>query len=238
MTVPYTYRIFCKPTQQYYYGVRFAKNCNPSDLFVSYFTSSKGVKKLLELHGKNVFDIEIRKTFNSKEKAISWERRVNRWTMRWSNYLNKHSNGNFILTDEERKKISIAAGNKCRDLKLGFHSFSVEEKRLASIKGAETNRKNNTGIFSIDYDKKVKVGNKCRDLKLGFHSKESKEKQKKSAKKPWWNNGITVVKNEICPGPGWVSGRLTKGLNWWNNGIYEKMFKEPPDNTWKKGRLK
>jgi hypothetical protein len=237
MTTPYTYRIFCRATNQYYYGVRFAKNCNPSDLFVKYFTSSNGVKRLIDEYGTEVFYIEIRKIFDTTEDAKSWERRVNRWTMRWSNYLNKHSNGNFILTDKERIEIGTKAGNKCRDLGLGFHSMSADERRLASRKGAETNKKNNTGIYSITLDKKISIGNNCRDLGLGFHSKESREKQKNSARKPWWTNGQIDVKSETCPGHGWEQGRLTKGKKWWNNGIKSIMVTIPPDDTWMKGRL-
>jgi predicted GIY-YIG superfamily endonuclease len=238
MTRPYTYRIFCKITEQFYYGVRFAKNCDPSDLFVKYFTSSKGVKKLIKIHGMDNFVIEIRKIFNNKEDAIRWERRVNHWTMKWPNYLNKHSNGNFILTNEERKEIGIRSGNKCRDLKLGFHSMSLEEKILAGNKANETNRKNGTGIYSISKQDAILTGEKCRDLKLGFHSAESRAKQRESATKPWWNNGSIVLKSCNSPGEEWQRGRLTKGRKWWNNGNVEIMSILPPDNTWNKGRLK
>jgi len=40
-TIPYTYKLIFKPTGQYYYGVRYAKGCQPSDLWDKYFTSSK-----------------------------------------------------------------------------------------------------------------------------------------------------------------------------------------------------
>lgn len=72
---PYTYLIGWSSLSKYYYGVRFAKNCHPNDLWVKYFTSSKTVKKYRELYGEP--DIkQIRKTFSDKESAILWEERV------------------------------------------------------------------------------------------------------------------------------------------------------------------
>jgi hypothetical protein len=238
MTIPYTYRVFNKITSEYYYGVRFAKNCKPSDLFVSYFTSSKSVKNLIELHGREAFTIEIRKIFNTKEDAVSWERRVNKWTMKWSNYLNKHSNGNFILTNDERHLIGVKSGNKCRDLKLGFHAMSAPDKSAASSKGAETNRKNQTGIYSISIEQRIATGNKCRDLKLGFHSAEGRERQRESAVAPWWNDGTITVRSKDSPGIGWQRGRIRWSKTWWNNGIDEINIGKKPAGSWKKGKLK
>ena len=50
-TIPYTYLLTHVQTGKKYYGVRFAKGCNPSDLFITYFTSSKYVKSLIEEYG-------------------------------------------------------------------------------------------------------------------------------------------------------------------------------------------
>lgn len=242
MTTPYTYRIFCKSTKQYYYGVRFAKDCDPSDLFVTYFTSSKAVKKLIDLYGISDFEVQIRRTFLTKDDAWSWEIRVNRWTMKWDNYLNKHSNGNFLLSTSERHSVGVKAGNKCRDMKLGFHKFTPEERveiaKKSSIKATETARKNGTGFFGMTLASRQEIGYRCKDEQLGFHSKESKEKQRIRAKMPWWNNGSIVIKADTCPGTNWTQGRLTKGRHWWNNGITEIMSISAPDATWNNGRLK
>jgi hypothetical protein len=61
-----------------YYGVRYAKNCHPSDLFVTYFTSSKYVADYIKEHGLPDI-IEIRKTFtceNRVKKAKKHEHKV------------------------------------------------------------------------------------------------------------------------------------------------------------------
>jgi hypothetical protein len=59
--IPYTYVIGWSSLQKYYYGVRYAKNCNPLDLWVSYFTSSKRVAHYREKFGEPDI-IQIRKT--------------------------------------------------------------------------------------------------------------------------------------------------------------------------------
>jgi hypothetical protein len=74
--MPYTYLIECIPTNQYYYGVRFAKNCLPEELWVTYFTSSKYVKKLIKEHGIEQFKVKIRKLFLTSKDARKWEHKV------------------------------------------------------------------------------------------------------------------------------------------------------------------
>lgn len=72
---PYTYLIGWSKLNRWYYGVRFAKNCNPTDLWVTYFTSSKHVKAFRIEHGEPDV-IEIRRVFTNAEQAGNWERKV------------------------------------------------------------------------------------------------------------------------------------------------------------------
>lgn len=74
--IPYTYLLKCVPINKFYYGVRYSKSCQPSDFWVSYFTSSETVKKLIKKYGKEAFVFEIRKQFSSVECAKQWENRV------------------------------------------------------------------------------------------------------------------------------------------------------------------
>lgn len=74
--VPFTYHIVCRLTGEHYYGSRYAKGCDPSDLWNTYFTSSRKVKKLLEQYGTQSFDVEVRRVFETREEAIRWEFRV------------------------------------------------------------------------------------------------------------------------------------------------------------------
>jgi hypothetical protein len=72
---PYTYLIGWSKLNLFYYGVRFSKNCHPNDLFKTYFTSSLEVKKIIIETGYPDI-IQIRKTFESVEKARQWEHKV------------------------------------------------------------------------------------------------------------------------------------------------------------------
>ena len=70
---PYTYLIKHKPTGKVYYGFRSANTQEPhKDLWNTYFTSSPKVKQLIEETGKESFDVEIRKIFETKEDAVAF----------------------------------------------------------------------------------------------------------------------------------------------------------------------
>lgn len=76
MTIPYTYLLKFKPANLFYYGVRFRENCNPDEFWETYFTSSKVIKRLIDEFGKDSFEFEIRKIFNTKRSARDWEQMV------------------------------------------------------------------------------------------------------------------------------------------------------------------
>jgi Putative endonuclease segE, GIY-YIG domain len=77
---PYTYLVRHKPTNTVYYGVRWKNvrlNRTPEqDLWVEYFTRSTRVHKLIEEYGEESFSVEIRRTFDSVDKAREWESKV------------------------------------------------------------------------------------------------------------------------------------------------------------------
>lgn len=129
MAVPYTYCITHTPSGKRYYGVRYARDCHPEDLWRTYFTSSTSVKRLLETDGKDSFSIEIRKTFVCSVKAREWEHKVLRrlgvpYNLNW---LNKYS-GIAI----SYKEISMLMYNKYG----AYHSTGVSkfvEKRKQTL---------------------------------------------------------------------------------------------------------
>ena len=50
-STPYTYLLGWSEHNTWYYGVRYAKGCHPSDIWKKYFTSSKHVKNFVKMHG-------------------------------------------------------------------------------------------------------------------------------------------------------------------------------------------
>ena len=118
---PYTYLIKFKPTGQVYYGVSYANSkkrvANPLDFWVTYFTSSTVIAKLIKEYGKDQFDYEIRHTFVSKESAVLWESKVLTKFNAATNplWLNQSNNGkNFIArkwSEDDKAKHSILSKN-------------------------------------------------------------------------------------------------------------------------------
>lgn len=72
--IPYTYLLYWEDGIKYY-GVRYAQKCHPSDLLVSYFSSSKYVKEKIKHDG--LPRAKIHKIFpGNKQAAILYETRV------------------------------------------------------------------------------------------------------------------------------------------------------------------
>lgn len=121
----YTYHIFCRPTQQHYYGVKFAKNCDPNDLGIHYTSSSKKVKALIDKHGIENFIFTIRKIFDDPKAAVDWEQKVLRRldVLHRSDWLNNAIGTSYRSvgpkSEDHKRKISLShigrSGRKHRD---------------------------------------------------------------------------------------------------------------------------
>lgn len=105
---PYTYLIKHIPTSVYYYGCRYSKDCDPNDLWKTYFTSSKEVKKLIEVYGKESFDIQIRKVFADVNACRNWESRVLKRinVIEKTNFVNKTNNISFSVEDSRKGSLN------------------------------------------------------------------------------------------------------------------------------------
>jgi len=143
--VPYTYYLEWADGTKYY-GVRYAKDCHPSDLFVTYFTSSGYVADYIKENGMPDI-IEIRKTFTGKDKineSINWEKRVldrlnaaNR-----PDYLNKRNSKGINYSDPDvsfkrnknmKKAINLPAAKQKRKITDSLPE-TKEKRRMAAIK--------------------------------------------------------------------------------------------------------
>ena len=106
---PYTYLIGWSQLNKFYYGVRYAKDCHPDDLWVKYYTSSKYVAECREEHGEPDI-IQIRKTFDSRKSAHNWETKVlqRMKVLDREDFINKGIAGYYVMDDAMRAKISEA----------------------------------------------------------------------------------------------------------------------------------
>ena len=140
-TVPYSYHLHHLPTDKHYYGIRFAKNCSPRDLWVKYFSSSKVVKKLIQTFGKESFEATVRRTFTDGASALLWEHRVltKLHAASRSNWINRHDGGKKFRSPEhhstetkERLRLKITGMKR---------SAATKEKLAASARIREDKRR-------------------------------------------------------------------------------------------------
>lgn len=195
--IPYVYIIQHKITKFKYIGVRYAKGCNPCDLWVSYFTSSSLVKKLIEAFGEDDFKIRILHRYPGDPKSA---------ILREARYFE------FIKTRNDYLNITYSSG--CQDLRIASKGGKVGGAIVYAKK---------IGIFRSEDDRKIwasaagKVGGaRQRDLKLGIHGL-TPEQRKLNSSKAGKVGGFTnpVLQREL----GKRGGPKNKGFVWLTDGV-------------------
>ena len=245
----YTYYLYHVPTGKKYYGYRYANKCEPEqDLWVYYFSSSDLVEDLIEQYGKESFQYQVRKMFDTQEEAHTYEQtflhRVK--AIEKKDWLNQaYSNGPFYFHGPFRPETI----EKIRHSKIG-NKNGVGNKSRTGQKNSEITRsrlrdavKRNGGAHN--------KGLKTRD--------DVKEKQSIAATGKIWifdifSNEERKIRIEEKIPNGWARGRKPfskehlqkmkprKGYRWYHN-IDSKRESRYHDgdtipNDWILGRLK
>lgn len=174
MTQPYTYLIGWPEHNKWYYGVRYADNCHPSDLCNPYKTSSKLVQKYISLYGDPSVK-QIRRTFSCKNSARAWENRV----LKRLNVVNE----NKWLNKTDNKSIEPLYGDDHPNSKRrGENSPLYKKSRPAHI--AEIKRqewlKNNPMNNRESKEKSI-----LKRSGENHHMKRADAKEKVSGKNNW-----------------------------------------------------
>lgn len=182
-TIPYTYLIGWTSLNTWYYGVRFAENCSPNDLWVKYFTSSEYVRSFIEEHGQPDI-IKIRKTFKNKKDAIKWEFKViNKLKLHErSNFLNKNCAGAIFLDEDIKEKIrKNSIGNKKT---LGYTNEYRRSNGMKILTGKPKGSKHSVEARKSRSErmKGKPVHPNCKRPRGINHSAETIEKLKEAAK--------------------------------------------------------
>jgi hypothetical protein len=218
----YTYLIGWSIHNKWYYGVRYAKNCKPEELWKTYFTSSKHVKQFRLKRGEPDI-IEIRKIFKDKYKAVLWEQKVLK-------RLNVEKNKKFLNTKNSTTSTIITTQN-ITSFKKGNVPWN-KGLNLKEIYGGEwTKRYSRTK--SQQEKQKLSLTNKKRfansELRI-LYSHKTKEKFansefksyhlsrcKSHSDKIWINDGIknrrVTEENYLLKFPLWKRGRIISGEN-------------------------
>jgi hypothetical protein len=142
-TIPFSYHLFHNPTNQHYYGIKYAKGCNPTDLWTTYFSSSDKVKQLITEYGVDSFVATVRRTFSTASEALAWECRVlQRLNVRdRTDWLNRHNGGTKFRSPIEhspetkeilRRKITGKKRSENTKKKQSVSAISRESQRRAT----------------------------------------------------------------------------------------------------------
>ena len=190
--LPYVYLIGWTSLDKWYYGVRYAMDCHPDDLWKTYFTSSKYVHAFCDNNGSpNV--IQIRKTFNSITEAKLWEVKVLRRMKvvlheKWLNKNDRHAPPIMLGVNHPMKRPEVA--RKYGDTMLRVWAEMSDEIRLQhkeKVSAASTKYWNSLTEEEFNRISKLrseiqllKEANKTPDQK-----KEISKKQSHSAKLLW-----------------------------------------------------
>ena len=180
--IPYTYLIGWTHHNKYYYGVRYRKECTPSDLWTTYFTSSLHVSDFRSKYGEPDI-IQVRQCFLNKNQAKKWEEAVLTRL--------KVSSSDTWLNVSEGNKFRGVTGEKRNTSKMGRYIRTDEVK--AKYKSSR----------KYSYGENNPLFNKG-------HTPESILKMKEAKKDLMWvTNGTQSkrIKNHLPVPEGWVRGR-------------------------------
>lgn len=143
--MPYVYKIENKITHEFYYGARFKVDKPDGDLWVKYFTSSKSIKRLIELHGRDSFTVDALEIYANKDQCFWKEQDYIKENIHNVLCINKYSidyNGQPTLvnkghTEETCAKISKSnQNNPKRQGKVSpfkGRKMTSEQKRRCSL---------------------------------------------------------------------------------------------------------
>lgn len=193
---PYTYLIGWSTHKIWYYGARFAKGCNPIDLWNPYKTSSKYVTQFIQLYGDPDI-IQVRKTFQTGPEAQLWEERVLRKidVVRRHDFLNKtHTN--------RIKSEAISNG-----LKKYWDKLTPEERTVRNRKAVQAMLASSNNVSPAERSiwvkrywdgltgkEKTEVNKKSREGSIKYYEGLSQDEKTKRAR-----NAVNSVAIVECP---------------------------------------
>lgn len=177
---PYAYHLYHTPTEKHYYGIRYSKNCSPSDLWNTYFSSSKIVHSLIKEYGKDSFVVTVRKVFDNIDKAILWETKFLTKINAKDNdkWLNQHNGGKtfigpYIHNDKTKETISS---------KITGMKRSEETKEKMRLKALEREKKRRLDGWKMPIEAIQKsLTTKKERIESGLSNPYSEERNKKMA---------------------------------------------------------
>jgi hypothetical protein len=158
-TPAYVYRLICKPTGQFYYGLRYANikkyRMPEDDLWIYYFSSSDPVDELVEIYGKDSFDYKVIFQSTDIEQAYLFEQTIIK--AYWGNpqllnlqYKDPITGGKMWAgTKESNEKAAATRRERGTNKKNGARRRADGSSKRIAQKGVETRRARGTDKIGI-----------------------------------------------------------------------------------------
>lgn len=237
---PYTYLIGWTKLDRWYYGVQIRETglvANPSNLWKTYFTSSKTVHKFRELFGEPDV-IQVRKVFTNRNDAFNWEQRViyrvlSRTPIKWLNTLTIINSNNYqvrynctMSPEQRRARSEIMKQIAATRPKRSKHELANINPRSTPILDVETgitypSKQDYIRSTGYSYSKIAKLVNENKIQILAAKMDESRFAR--SSTNIWItqnNSNLSIPEKDLekYTSNGWVRGRFvplrgTKTMN-------------------------
>lgn len=180
MMIPFSYHLHHIPTNLHYYGIKHSKGCQPSDLWKTYFSSSKIVKSLIKQYGKDSFSVEVRRIFTTSQEALAWEHRVLRrlHAAEKDAWINRHNGGTkFRSPQKHTEKTKEKISKKLKGRKISGHAkIIMREKGLI-----REQHKKETG-WHMSEESRQKISSGVKKVAHLIYTDERNEKMANSKK--------------------------------------------------------
>jgi hypothetical protein len=206
---PYFYKIKEKQTGKIYVGCQYGVKSNPSNFWVTYFTSNKYVKS----QPKESFDVVLVK---ERHDAREYEKRYLQKCYRLLGrerfielLINRNIAPGILNTPEtiakanspsKKFKNSLAAKKR---IEQGTHNFLVNKYEHSEEWKAKIR---NRMLGENNPSKNPEITKKRITEEFRKKQAEGSKGNKNVRGKSWWNNGIERKRNEQSPGEGWIKG--------------------------------
>ena len=233
--IPYTYLIGWSRHNLWYYGAQYGNSrkgtANPSNLWVTYFTSSKYVKNVRELYGEPDV-VQVRKVFKTRAQTIEWESRVlQRLGAKGRiDFLNKHDSAGIIMDTQTKTRIGDAnrgrfKGKTYEEIYGPERAYVLKQLRRNKTLGKNNKGKNNPmfGRKHKDQTKEIQRDIRIKNARRGSDHPSSTEQVRERIRQGHLKRLDRTLPKFTCPHCAKNIGGLMNFQRWHNENCKFKL---------------
>ena len=157
----------------------------------------KHEKYMISVFGRKDLGTGILRNRSDGGEGPSGAVRSEEWRRSISEKMSKNGKGRASI-----------GGKKAKELGLGIHALTTEQRREIGKKSSETNKKNGTGVYGMTFEQRRENGKKVKELGVGIFAMTTDELSEAGKK----GNKKTNAQRWECLETGFITnpGNLTK----------------------------